>query len=392
MPWKETRVLDERMQFVLALRRAADSMTTLCAQFGISRKTGYKWLARYESEDWDGLRDRPRAPCTHPNATPEDMVAAVLAFRAEHERWGPKKIRRRLMEEHPGIAWPSASTIGDLLKRHGLVSPRRRRRRTPPYANPFAACGQANDVWCADFKGWFCTQDGRRCDPFTLADAESRFLLRCQVVPRPNRHYVQAVCDAAFREYGMPRAIRTDNGPPFAAPSLGGLSLLSIHWIRLGITPERIAPSHPEQNGRLERLHRTLKEHTASPPHANARCQQAAFDHFRHEYNHDRPHEALDQQTPASVYHPSTRPYPRRLPTMAYPDGYAMRRVGHNGCIRWHGGRIFLTERLRGEDVGMLQLDDSRWRISFGPIELGVWNQRTQVLRPPKRRKGPKSG
>lgn len=392
MPWKETRVLDERMQFVVAFHNGDDSMTDLCRRFGISRKTGYKWLFRYEREQLDGLRDRSCAPHTHPNATAEDVVAGVIGFRADHERWGPKKIRQRLMDRQPEITWPSASTIGDLLKRHGLVSPRHRRHRTPPYASPFAACTVPNDVWCADFKGWFRTQDGRRCDPFTMADARSRFLLRCQVVPRPNRRCVEAVCEAAFREYGMPRAIRTDNGPPFAAPSLGGLSLLSIHWIKLGITPERIAPAHPEQNGRLERLHRTLKEHTASPPRANARRQQAAFDHFRQEYNHDRPHEALDQHTPASVYHPSLRSYPKRVPEMAYPAGYQVRRVGHNGCIRWHGERMFLSERLRGEDVGICQYDDDRWRICFGPIQLAVWNQRTLKLKRPKRRRMGRNG
>lgn len=387
MPWKDSRVVDERMKFVAAFYDGDRSMTELCRRFGVSRKTGYKWVARYESEELSGLLDRSRAPCTHPNATSEAIAAAVVAYRSDHMRLGPKKIRQKLLEQQPQIRWPAASTIGDLLTRHGLVSPRRTRRRTPPYTRPFAACTVPNDVWCADFKGWFTTQDGRRCDPFTLMDARSRFLLRCQVVPRPNRRWVQAVCDAAFREHGLPRAIRTDNGPPFAAPSVGGLSLLSIHWIKLGITPERIAPSHPEQNGRLERFHRTLKEHTADPPRANARRQQQAFDRFRHEYNHERPHEALQQHPPASVYEPSLRPYPNRLPDIEYPTGYQVRRVGHNGCIRWRGARVFLTERLRGEDVGIVAEDDECWPIHFGPIRLGVWNERNRkFLRPTGRR------
>ena len=386
MPWKETRVLDERVRFVVAGREGDLSMSALCAQFGVSRRTGYKWLARYDAEELDGLRDRSRARHTQANATSGTIATALIACRTEHERWGPKKIRQRLMELYPERCWPAASTIGDLLKRHGLVGPRLRRHRTPPYSQPFAACTAPNDVWCADFKGWFYTQDGRRCDPFTLADARSRFLLRCQVVPRPNREYVQAVCETAFREYGMPRAMRTDNGPPFAAPSLGGLSLLSIHWIRLGITPERIAPSHPEQNGRLERLHRTLKEHTASPPRANARRQQVAFDHFRQEYNHERPHEALGQHTPASVFQPSLRPYPNRVPEMIYPVVYDVRRVGLNGCIRWRGERMFLSERLRGELVGIRQIDSDYSGIYFGPIELARWDERRGKLKIPKRR------
>lgn len=387
MPWEETCVLDRRLQFVAAYVGDEDSMTGLCARFGISRKTGYKWLTRYATDSLEGLHDGSRARRTQAHAAPADVVADILACRMEHPRWGPKKIRQRLMDRHPDRCWPASSTVGDLLKRHGLVAPRHKRHRTPPYTEPFADCASPNDVWCADFKGWFYTRDGRRCDPFTLADARSRFLLRCQVVPRPSRRYVQAVCDAAFREYGMPRAIRTDNGPPFASPSIGGLSLLAIHWIKLGITPERIAPSHPEQNGRLERLHRTLKEHTANPPQLNAARQQAAFDQFRSEYNQARPHEALGQRTPASIYHPSRRPYPTRLPEMAYPDEYAVRWVGHNGCIRWHGQRLFLSERLRGELVGVRHGTDEHAHIFFGPIELAVWDERRLKLNKPTKRR-----
>lgn len=386
MPWKESHVEEERLQFIVACRSGCDTMVELCWRFGISRKTGYKWLRRYEMEQLDGLRDRSRAPRTHPNVIPEGMANAVVAFRIAHDRCGPKKIRRLLSEQQPDIAWPAASTIGDLLRRHGLVVPRRPRRRTPPYTQPFASCAAANDIWCADFKGWFRTGNGRRCDPFTMADAHTRFLLRCQVVPRPNRRWVQAVCDAAFREFGLPRAIRTDNGPPFASTALGGLSRLSIWWIKLGITPERIEPGHPEQNGRLERFHRTLKEHTATPPQRNARRQQDAFDRFRHEYNHERPHEALGQRTPGSVYQSSPRPYPRRRPKIAYPDGYHIRRVGDNGCVRWRGQRIFLTECLGGECIGWQQHDEDRWYLYFGPVKLATWNQRTQKLERPKRR------
>jgi putative transposase len=386
MPWKETCVTDQRLRFVGACQDRAETMTDLCLRFGISRRIGYKWLERYTTEQLDGLKDRSRVPHTHPNATPADIEDQIVAFRLDHWRWGPKKIVHRLSELYPRIDWPAASTAGDLLKRYGLVTPRRKRRRTPPYTRPFAACLHPNIVWCADLKGWFLTGDGRRCDPFTLTDACSRFLLRCQVIPRPNRHWIQAICDAAFREYGLPDAIRTDNGPPFAAASLGGLSRLAIHWIKLGITPERIDPGHPEQNGRHERMHRTLGEHTASPPQANARHQQRAFDLFRDEYNYERPHEALGQCTPASVYQGSPRPFPRHIPEVAYPDGYHVRRVRHHGQIKWHGHMLYLSEPLTGEPIGLYQYDDEKWNLYFGPIYLATWNQRRQQLEPPPRR------
>ena len=387
MPWKETCVLEERMKFVLACQLGEENMAELCVRFGISRRTGYKWRDRYADESMDGLPDRSRAPYAHPNATPEPVETMIVAFRRAHPRWGGRKIRQRLWEQQPQIPWPAASTIGEVLTRHGLVTPRQIRRRTPPYTKPFASCTSPNDVWSADFKGWFPTGDGRRCDPFTLSDANSRFLLRCQVVPRPNREWVQQICDDAFREYGLPRAIRTDNGPPFAAPSLGGLTRLAVHWIKLGILPERIAPGKPQQNGRHERMHRTLKEHTATPPQPNARRQQEAFDRFRTEYNHERPHEALGQRTPASVYHPSTRPYPRRPPEIVYPDAFVVRRVRRRGDIKWRGTKLYLSERLIGEPVGLQQVDDDHWRVYFGPVLLATWSPRTKKLYWPKRRR-----
>lgn len=390
MPWKETYVLDERLRFIAACQSGGETMTELCLRFGISRKTGYKWRERYAGTPWDGLRDRPRAPRAHPNATPEEIEDYVVAFRLDHGRWGPKKIIRKLSEWYPAMNWPAPSTAGDILKRHGLVPPRPRRRRTPPYTQPFAGCRFPNALWCADLKGWFLTGDGRRCEPFTLSDAYSRFLLRCQVVPRPNRHWIQGISDAAFREYGLPHAIRTDNGPPFATTALGGLSQLAIHWIKLGIIPERIMPGQPQQNGRHERLHLTLQDHTASPPEANARRQQQAFHCFREEYNYERPHEALDQRTPGSVYTCSPRPFPRRIPEVTYPDDDTVRRVRHNGQIKWQGHMLYLGEALAGEPVGLHQLDDENWRIAYGPIHLTTWNQRRERLEPPPRRRSRK--
>lgn len=384
MPWKETHVTDERMQFVVECKRGTTPMTELCEMYGISRKTGYKLWARYEAEGPAGLMDRSRAPHRQGRQTTEAIEEEIIRFKTAHPRRGPRKIKAELSGLEPHRPWPAASTIGDILKRHGLVAPRRVRRRTPPYTKPFAACWNPNDVWCLDFKGWFLLGNGHRCDPFTLTDADSRFLLRCQVVPHPSHHWVKPIMDAAFREYNLPRAIRSDNGAPFASTGLGGLSKLSIEWIKLGIIPERIERGHPEQNGRHERMHRTLKDDTASPPQANARRQQEAFDVFRRDFNNHRPHEALGQKPPASVYHPSSRPYPRRIPPVEYPSPYHVRRVGACGTIRWRVTKIFLGNALIGEPVGLIQLDEDRWQIYFGPVLLAVWNQRRQRREKPK--------
>lgn len=387
MPWKETYVTNERVQFIAACQKREETMTDLCLRFGISRRVGYKWMERYRIEQLDGLKDRSRAPHTHPNAIPEDIEQTIVLLRLAHKTWGPKKLVARLARMHPEMTWPAPSTAGDLLHRLGLVAPRRYRRRTPPFTEPFVHCQESNCVWCADFKGWFPTRDGHRCDPFTLSDGFSRFLLRCQIVPHPNRHWVQGICDAAFREFGMPQAIRTDNGPPFATPTLGGLSRLAIHWIKLGILPERIAPGQPQQNGRHERMHLTFLQEIASPPQRNLRSQQRACCHFREEFNWERPHEALGQRTPGSVYTPSPRPFPRRIPEVAYPEGYEVRRVRHNGEIKWKGQTIYLSNKLTGEPVGLRQIDNDLWNIQFGPLYLATWSQRRKQLEVPKPRR-----
>lgn len=387
MPWKESRVTEERLKFVLACQRDEETVIALCEAFGISRQTGYKWLARYQGEGLDGLRDRSRAPHHHPNQTPAAIAADVVAFKIAHDRWGPRKVHQRLREQRPRVRWPAASTMGDILHQHGLVAHRRRRRHTPPHTQPFAGCVAPNDVWCADFKGWFRTGDGRRCDPFTLTDAATRFLLRCQVVPRPDHRWVRAVMHAAFREYGLPRAIRTDNGPPFASVGLGGLSRLAIEWIKLGIVPERIAPGSPQQNARHERFHRTLNENTASPPQGDARRQQQAFDRFRPEYNYERPHEALGQKPPGVFYQRSSRPCPRHVPSIHYPETCLVRKVQRCGTIRWRGCKIHLSKPLIGEWVGLTEQEDDLWNICFGPVLLLTWDaKRRRRVRPRKER------
>ncbi len=355
--------MEERTRFVLEHADELYTMTELCQIYGISRETGYYWVRRYRQHGLEGLRDLSRAPQRHPNQTAEATEQAVLALRRAHMSWGPRKLKRVLEREHGGERWPSPSTIGALLAREGLVVGRKRRRRTPPYTQPFASADAPNRVWCADFKGWFRTGDGMRIDPLTLSDAHSRYLLRCQAVEKTDRERVQTLFEAAFREYGLPEAIRSDNGAPFASRAMAGLSRLSVWWMKLGIVPERIAAGHPEQNGRHERMHRTLKQETASPPAANRRAQQRAFDRFRREYNEQRPHESLGLETPSALYRPSSRPYPARLPEPEYPSVMRVRRVHECGQFHWKYHDVFLSKVLWGERIGLLPIDDRFFTI-----------------------------
>jgi len=385
MAWKASSVVEERTRFVLEYERGLFTMTDLCAIYGIARETGYYWLRRYQQGGLEALRDRGRAPERHPNQTPERIERAVLELRREHMSWGPRKLKRVLEREAPQRAWPAASTIGALLAREGLVVARKKRRRAPPYTEPFAAADAPNRVWCADFKGWFETQDGERIDPLTITDACSRYLLRCQQVKKTNGEQVQAIFEAAFRECGLPAAIRTDNGPPFASRAIAGLSRLAVWWMKLGIVPERIAAGHPEQNGRHERMHRTLKQETASPAAANRRAQQRAFDRFRREYNEERPHEALGMQTPAAVYTPSERSYPPRVPEPEYGSDFLVRRVPASGNFAWKGQRVFLSETLMGEPIGLLPLDDRNYTVYFAAFPIARFDShRRVILRLPK--------
>lgn len=370
MPWKETCVMEERMRFVLAAKEEGAVMSQVCAEFGISRQAGYERLRRYEAEGVEGLKDRSRAPHHHGQSREAELVDDVLALR-EHYGWGAKKLRHKLGELRPDIELPSASTIGDWLAKRGLTAKRRRRAKCPIYSRPFAAATEPNAVWTVDFKGWFRTGDGSRCDPLTLSDTWSRYLLHCQTVARPDYGHVRPVFEAAFSEFGLPWAIRSDNGPPFASTAAGGLSMLSLWWIKLGIVPERIEPAKPQQNGRHERMHRTLGEETADPPALTLAEQQARFDRFRQIFNSERPHEALSFQYPASLYRPSPRRYPCELHEPAYSDGSVVRRVRSNGEIKWRGDLIFVSQVLVGEPVGIERTVSGDWRVRYADIELG---------------------
>ncbi len=391
MPWKETGPMEERMKFISMYLTEEWSLAELCREFGVSRKTGYKWIARYDGEGLDGLKDQSRAPHNHPNAVAPEIETLIVRLRKDHPRWGPKKLLPILLQDWPELKWPARSTVEEILKRHGLVRRRRRSRKTPPYEQPFAGLDQPNAVWSADLKGWFVTGDGERCDPLTITDNYSRYLLCCQLVRPATHETIQPVFEAVFREYGLPAAIRTDNGSPFATTTVGGLSRLSIWWLRLGILPERIEPGKPQQNGRHERMHRTLKDETASPPKSTWRRQQAAFDRFCQEFNHLRPHEAHGQQTPTSHYQSSVRRFPLLAPEMTYPYDMQTRRVKGQGDISWKSRHVYLSKTLAGETVGLRQIADDRWDIYFGHIRLAQLDSKHRQLIHLKRTKKGKS-
>jgi transposase InsO family protein len=374
--------MEERMKFIHEWRREEGwSFAELCRRYGVSRNTGYKWLDRYESEGMAGLADRARAALEHPNQVSQRVADAVIEARQKHPRWGPRKLRVWLAQRPPKLPWPAPSTIGEILQRAGLTVARKKHLYVPAYGSPLHLAEAPNDVWCADYKGYFLCGDGARCDPLTLSDNFSRFLLRCQAVANLERQYAHALLEGAFREYGLPARMRTDNGSPFASVALAGLSELAVWWIKLGIRPERIAAGQPQQNGRHERMHRSLKEGTATPPAKDLRAQQKAFQAFRQEYNHERPHEALEMKVPAAVYLRSPRPYPSRLCQPEYEVGARVRTVGTCGRIRWNGERVFITKVLAHEPIRLEPVEDRMWRLWFSFQPIGWLDETTmQVL------------
>jgi transposase InsO family protein len=364
--------MDERVTFIVECLRGELSMSELCRKYEISRKTGYKWVGRFGEGGKPSLADQSRARLTHPNAIAEEIVALLVDARKRHPTWGPRKLLFELERKYPRLRLPASSTAGTILKRQGLIRPRRARRKAPPYTEPFVGCDAPNAVWCADFKGSFALGNGRSCNPLTISDAYSRYLLRCEGMSRTDQSQVRPIFESAFCEFGRPLAIRTDNGPPFATVAAGGLSRLAIWWIKLGIRPERIAPGKPQQNGRHERMHRTLKQDTTKPPARTLAEQQLRFDRFRRVYNDDRPHEALDMQPPWTVYEASSRHYPVKLREPEYPASFSVRSVNHKGLLNWKGTMIYLAETLANEHVALEEIDDETWRVYFADVLLGV--------------------
>lgn len=381
MPWTETCPMDQRVAFIAEWLRNEWTMTELAERYQISRKTGYKWVARYEADPAHGLAERSRAPTAHGRALEDEVREAVLALRRRHPRRGPKKLRAMLTVREPDREWPAASTMGDWVRHAGLSQPRRRTRYVVPLTQPLAAAQAPNDVWAADFKGWFRTRDGTRCDPLTVTDAWSRFVLCCRIVA-PSEPGVRPWFERTFREYGLPRALRTDNGSPFATTGAARLSHLAVWWLKLGITLDRIDPGHPEQNGRHERFHLTLQQETTSPPAATARQQQRRFDRMRQDFNTERPHEALGQHPPARIYAESPRPYPARLEEPWYDATHQVRRVKQTGQISWQGELVFVSESVRGETVGLAETAQGDWTVRFMQVELGRIDRQTRRFTP----------
>lgn len=382
MPWKETCAMDQKIQMIKIWKDDRLNITDLSHLHAVSRKTVYKWLKRYQSEGPPGLEDRSRAPLHHHNATEPEMINKIMAIKRAHPKWGPKKILASLKEQYNESCYPAVSTIGEVLKRKGLVVPRLKRHRTLPYTAPFTECKQPNDVWSADFKGQFRMGDGKLCYPLTITDNYSRYLLLCKGLNHPNFKETQPCFELVFKEYGLPLAIRTDNGAPFASVGLSGLSKLSVWFMKLGIRAERIETGHPEQNGRHERMHRTLKDMAVNPPKRNRKLQQKAFDEFIYEYNFERPHEALGQKTPATAYQKSINRYWSSLNKERYNYDAVTRKVNRNGEIKWKRKAIYISKALVGEYIELKQRENYLWEIWFSHHNLGILNLHTGKVLP----------
>ena len=371
MPFVETCRMEERVRMLSDHASGNWSVTELCRRYGVSRDTFYDWRARRDSGAEDWFLDRSHAPLRCPHRTDPMLTETIVALRRKFPHMGPRKLLALLERQHPGDAWPAASTIGDLLKQAGLVTPVKRRRRPLDRQQPFAAVTAANDEWAIDFKGWFRTGDSTRVDPLTLTDSLSRFLLGVQIVPVTIEGARQALT-AAFHSYGLPAAIRSDNGAPFGSNGAGGLTRLSVWWIKLGIAPHFVRPASPQENGRHERMHRTLKNQTSRPPASTAAQQQARFDAFRWHYNHERPHEALGQVPPADLYTPSPRAMPDRLEDPWYDADHEVRRVRNSGEIVWHKQLVYVSLALIGELIGIAELETGDYVVRFCERDIGL--------------------
>lgn len=382
MPWLETAPVDERIRFISDHRLGLYSLRELCQRYNVSRKTGYKWLARMEAGGRAALRDRSRAPHHCPHRIPADVAAQICAAREAHPSWGPRLLLQWLAERAPHVAWPAPSTAGDLLARRGLVKKRRRRRAHYYHPGVVAPVTHApNDLWTADFKGHFRTRDGRYCYPLTVADLHTRYLLTCQGLLTTKGVGVRATFERTFRAYGLPRAIRTDNGVPFAAGGLHGLTQLNVWWLRLGIQHQRIRPASPQENAVHERMHRTLKAGAIRPPRGSLAAQQRAFNVFREEFNTERPHQALRGRRPAQCYRLSPRPYPAKLPPLEYPGHFLVKRVTNAGTFRFKHRLLFIANPLKQQHIGLEEIDNGIWSIYFHHVLLARLDERDYVIR-----------
>jgi putative transposase len=382
MPWKETCAMDEKVQMISDWLKKDHTINELGEHYQVSRKTVSKWIRRFRDGGMEALKEDSCAPYHHPNATAPEIVSQLIDAKLRHSKWGPKKVVASLKQKYPKIHWPAVSTTQNILRKEGLVNPRKIRRHTPPYSQPFQECLKPNDSWSIDYKGQFRTGDGKLCYPLTITDNYSRYLLRCHGLYHPSYKDTRSQLERAFREYGLPLSIKSDNGTPFASTGLGGLSRLSVWLIKLQVIPERIALAHPEQNGRHERMHRSLKEAVCQPPKSCLSRQQMAFSHFKTEFNEDRPHEALNMETPASVYHPSRRIYPSKSRPVDYDSWMKVRRVLPSGGIKWRNNYIYVSQALAGEPVGLKQITETTWELWFSSYLLGIIDEKTNKVSP----------
>lgn len=375
---------EQRILFIKAYIEGKSNISDLCRQFDISRKCGYKWIKRYKEEGFEGLLDRNRAPLNQPNKTEASIVNELLKVKYEWSNWGPKKVLGHLRHNMPHIMWPCVTNVENIFNDYGLVNRRKRRKRLAERTDPLEDCNASNDIWCMDFKGWGLTRDGVRIAPFTVMDAHSRFLLCCQKLFANNTDHVWAVFDRLFREYGLPRKARSDNGPPFATLGAGRLSILSIKLIKVGVLPEWIDPGEPQQNGRHERMHLTL-EQEGFDLSKDLPTQLKKLEEFQDYYNFIRPHEALDQRTPGSIYQPSLRSWDGKLRSLEYSNEYKVAVVKSCGKMSWKGREVYLGRVFAGEPIGLKQ-EELVLKAYYGPIYLGVVEEnRVEFRRRPGR-------
>lgn len=381
MPWMEVKVKDQRKQFVEELEENLFSFADLCRKYEISRKTGYKWKDRFKIEGLAGLVDKSKRPLHNPRSVDDDISDQIISMRCEYPRLGPRKILAKLRKAQPMISWPSASTIGNILDRNNLILPRYVRRRVPAQTMPLSHSQACNDVWTMDFKGSFRTGDGKKCEPFTVVESFSRYLLHCAVLKRNNTEYVWEVLRILFLEYGLPRYLRSDNGPPFGSTGVGRLTRMSLRVIKAGVIPEWITPGKPQENGRHERMHLTLKNETAKPPAHSFAAQLDRLEAFKRYYNKERPHEAIGQVPPETIYSSSERSWDGKLRSPEYASDYKKKKVRSCGKISWKGQDVYIGRVLENEWVGLMENEEG-WEVVYGPILLGHINANNQFKRP----------
>ena len=382
MPWNESTRMDERRAFVMACLSGHFTITDLCERADISRRTGYKWLDRFVEEGEAGLVDRSHAPHRCPHKTSNEVAQQLLALRRAHPFWGPRKLLQYGKRRWPEVHWPSHTTAAVLLREASLVKPRRRRPQVPRTGQPARPPAAPNELWTVDFKGQFRTGDQRYCYPLTVLDLHSRYLLGCRALLKTHVTPTDAAMDRLFRKYGLPEALHFDWGSPFAGSGLAGLTRLSLKWLKLGIRLERSRPAFPQDNACHERMHRTLKAETARPAAQTLSAQQRRFDRFCHDYNTERPHQAIGDRTPHELYRSSLRPYPRHIPDPHYPHHFLARRVSPRGELHLHRRDWFLGSVLARETVGLEEIDDGVWFIYFGPTQLAYLDEQTGRLAP----------